>query len=143
MPDINLHKPGYDQHGAWILGSRAPNLGPGPSLMLADTLMGDEVYNYDDDRLGHVMGIMLDVEKGRIAYAVLAVGGFLSIGEKLFAIPWSLLTLDPDRKRFILNVSQEKLKSAPGFDKTDWPSMDDLAWANRVHAHFGAESYWQ
>ncbi|MDE2464980.1 MAG: PRC-barrel domain-containing protein, partial [Alphaproteobacteria bacterium] len=39
-----------------------------------------------------------------MGYAVLSFGGFLSMGEKLFAVPWSALTLDLNNKRFVLHV---------------------------------------
>ena len=41
--------------------------------------------------LGRVEHIVIDVQRGRIAYAVLTFGGFLGLGEKLFAIPWNAL----------------------------------------------------
>ena len=59
---------------------------------------------------------MLDVPSGRVAYAVLSFGGFLGMGEKLFVVPWSALTLDTVNKRFVLDVTKERLKDAPGFD---------------------------
>jgi hypothetical protein len=85
---------------------------------------------------------MLDVRCGRIAYAVLSFGGFLGIGSKLFAIPWSALTLDAREKRFVLDVSREKLERADGFDKDSWPAMGDTAWATRLHAYYEVPPYW-
>ena len=93
--------------------------------MSASTLEGNNVFNRADEELGEVKEIMLDVPSGRIAYAVMSAGGFLGIGDKLFAIPWSALTLDTEEKRFILDVSKDRLKNAPGFDKDHWPSMAD------------------
>src|SRR5665647_2261044 len=66
--------------------------GPGPELMGANTLIGNDVYNQKDENLGDIKEIMLDVRSGRVRYAVLSFGGFLGMGEKLFAIPWSQLT---------------------------------------------------
>ena len=68
--------------------------GPGPRLMGADTLIGNDVYNTRDEDLGDIKEIMLDTQSGRVAYAVLSYGGFLGMGEKLFAVPWSALRLD-------------------------------------------------
>lgn len=116
--------------------------GPGPDIMAASSLEGDDVYNHLDEDLGTIKEIMIDVHSGRVAYAVLSSGGFLGIGDKLFAIPWSALTLDINRKCFILNVEADRLKNAPGFDKDHWPSMADLSWANEVHAYFGQPNYW-
>jgi len=116
--------------------------GPGPRVMAADTLQGDDVRNDADDKLGELSHIMIDVPTGRVAYGVLSVGGFLGMGDKLFAIPWSALRLDPDEHCFRLNVSKEQLKSAPGFDKDAWPSMADQAWAEQIHSYYRAIPYW-
>jgi uncharacterized protein YrrD len=59
--------------------------GPGPRLMTADTLTGDKVINLQGETLGKIAEIMLDVPRGRVAYAVMSAGGFLGMGEKLFA----------------------------------------------------------
>jgi sporulation protein YlmC with PRC-barrel domain len=115
--------------------------GPGPRLMGADTLIGEDVYNQKDEDLGDIKEIMLDMNNGKIAYAVLSFGGFMGMGDKLFAVPWNALTLDTENKRFILNVDKERLESAPGFDKDDWPDMADPTWQNTIHSYYGTKSY--
>ncbi|MCW2311630.1 PRC-barrel domain-containing protein [Rhodoferax antarcticus] len=115
--------------------------GPGPRLMGADTLMGNDVYNRQDEDLGDIKEIMLDVHSGVISYAVLSYGGILGIGEKLFAVPWAALTLDTDNKRFTLDVAKERLEKAPGFDKDNWPNMSDQTWAKEVHDYYGTHPY--
>src|SRR5262245_56318869 len=116
--------------------------GPGPEVMDADTLIGDSVVNSAGEDLGKIEAIMLDVTSGRIAYAVLSFGGFLGMGSKYFAIPWAALTLDTIEKRFILDVSSDKLERAEGFDKNHWPSMADPEWARRVHEYYDVTPYW-
>src|SRR5512145_2436437 len=113
--------------GARIEGSPeySSSDGPGPRLMTASTLEGDKVINRQGEDLGEIDEIMLDVPRGKIAYAVMSSGGLLGVGNKLFAIPWSALTLDTDNKCFILDVDKQRLKDAPGFDKDHWPSMAD------------------
>ena len=113
--------------------------GPGPRLMGAGTLMGNDVYNRQDEDLGDIKEIMLDVQTGRISYAVLSYGGLLGMGEKLFAVPWEALTLDTDNKRFTLNVPKDQLDSAPGFDKDSWPNMSDQTWAKDIHDYYGTK----
>lgn len=117
--------------------------GPGPQIMAADTLEGDEVVNGSGENLGEVKDIMIDVASGRIAYAVLSFGGFLGMGDKLFAVPWNALTLDPENKRFIMDVDKDRLENAPGFDKDHWPSMADNRWATDVHSYYGTRPYWE
>jgi sporulation protein YlmC with PRC-barrel domain len=111
--------------------------GPGPALMGANTLLGNDVYNKDGDDLGDIKEFMVDMDSGKIAYAVLSFGGLLGMGEKLFAVPWAALVLDTVNKRFTLNVLKEALKDAPGFDKDHWPSMSDRTWASGVHKYYG------
>src|SRR3954447_2169979 len=84
--------------------------GPGPRLMGADTLIGEDVYNLQDEDLGDIKEIMLDIQSGQVAYAVLSFGGILGLGEKLFAVPWQSLQLDTINKRFLLDCGKEHLK---------------------------------
>ena len=125
-----------DKYGIYKDGNTT---GPGPSLMGADTLIGERVANGADEDLGDIKEIMLDMQTGQVAYAVLAFGGFLGMGEKLFAVPWQALHLDTANKRFVLNVEKERLKTAPGFDKDAWPDMSDLSWAGGIHSFYGTD----
>ena len=99
------------------------------------------VYNQEDEDLGDIKEIMLDMNSGRVSYAVLSFGGFLGMGDKLFAVPWNALKLDTVNKRFVLNVDKERLESAPGFDKDNWPNMSDQTWAQSIHAYYGTKPY--
>jgi len=114
--------------------------GPGPSLMGADTLIGNDVYNTADESLGTIKELMVEMSTGKISYAVLSYGGFLGMGDRLFAVPWGALKLDTVKKRFTLNASKEQLKNAPGFDKDHWPSMADATWVTDVHNFYGVKS---
>lgn len=116
--------------------------GPGPRVMAADTLEGDNVLNDAGEKLGELVHIMIDVPTGRVAYGVLSVGGFLGIGDKLFAIPWKALRLDTDHHGFRLSVSKERLEAAEGFDKDAWPTMADAQWADRLHKYYDVPPYW-
>lgn len=123
-------------------GSPAPD-GPGPRLMTASTLKGDKVVNLEDETLGTIDEIMLDTRAGRIAYAVMAAGGFLGLGERLFAIPWTALRLDPSRHCFVMDASKEHFDKAPGFDKDHWPSEAQRDWHDQLHTYYRARPYWE
>lgn len=116
-----------------------------PTALSATTLIGDDVRNLEGESLGEIEDIMIDVEAGRIAYAVLSFGGFLGIGDKLFAVPWSTMTLDIDEKAFILDIDKEMLEDAPGFDKDDWPETisEDDTWLVTVYEYYEREPYWR
>ena len=111
--------------------------GPGPALMGADTLLGNDVYNKADEDLGDIKEFMVDMASGKVAYAVLSFGGVLGMGDKLFAVPWAALALDTVNKRFTLDVRKDALQDAPGFDKDRWPAMSDKTWASGVHKFYG------
>jgi sporulation protein YlmC with PRC-barrel domain len=113
-----------------------------PKVLAADTLTGDKVVNHQREDLGKIEHLMIDLTTGRIAYAVLSFGGFLGMGDKLFAIPWSALSVDTVEKQFILNVEKALLERAPGFDKDHWPNMADRAWGTKVFTYYGAKPYW-
>lgn len=124
-----------------VLEGKVPEQGPGPHLMGADTLLGNDVYNTQEESLGDIKEIMLDMRSGRVAYAVLSFGGFLGMGEKLFAVPWSALKLDTVNKRFVLDASKDRLKDAPGFNKDSWPDMADTTWEKGIHDYYGTQPY--
>jgi sporulation protein YlmC with PRC-barrel domain len=112
------------------------------SVMAADTLTGNKVVNRQNEDLGTVEHLMIDMEKGCVAYAVLSFGGFLGMGDKLFAIPWISLMVDTDEKQFVLDIGRQALESAPGFDRAHWPNMADRAWSTEVSTYYGAKPYW-
>ena len=109
-----------------------------PTLLSADTITGDEVANLNDEKLGTIQDIMLDTQNGKIRYVVLSSGGFLGMGDRLFAIPWSALQLDSEHKRFTLDVDVDRLKDAPGFDKDNWPNWSDPTWSASVDSYYRA-----
>jgi sporulation protein YlmC with PRC-barrel domain len=109
---------------------------PGTALLSAATVTGNEVCNLQDEKLGKIQDIMLDLAEGKIRYAVLSSGGFLGMGDRLFAVPWKALKLDRENHRFLLNVDIERLKNAPGFDKDQWPDMADSTWSSTIESYY-------
>jgi sporulation protein YlmC with PRC-barrel domain len=112
-------------------------------ILSASTLAGDRVRNSAGEDLGKINQIMIDIPSGRVAYAVLSFGGVLGIGNKLFAVPWSVLSVDEDEKCFVLEVDQRTLQTAPGFEKDNWPDMADIGWGSHIYEHYGITPYWE
>jgi sporulation protein YlmC with PRC-barrel domain len=111
-------------------------------ILSADTLAGDNVVNSGGENLGKIEDFMLDVESGRIRYAVLSFGGVLGIGSKLFAIPAEALTVDTERKRLVLDIDKKRLENAPGFDKDNWPNFADPTLGREIYGYYGRKPYW-
>jgi len=105
-------------------------------VMSAGSLAGDAVRNRAGEELGTIAATMVDLADGRVVYAVLEFGGTLGFGSRLFAVPWRVLRLNEDEKRFILDVDRERLDGMSGFDKDNWPDMADPAWSSRVEMQF-------
>jgi sporulation protein YlmC with PRC-barrel domain len=137
MKEIHMSYLERDDYGMY---KNKHGKGPGPELMGAHTLLGDHVHNLQNEHLGVIKELMVDMRSGTIAYAVMSTSRFLGLGEKLFAVPWQALTLDPGHKRFTMNVSKERLASAPGFDTDHWPDMADRSWMGEVHAYYGTQA---
>ncbi len=127
--------------GAAIVGSGVGE-GPGPEVMAASSLDDTKVYASDGEHVGEIKEVMIDVQAGRVAYAVLTTGGFLGIGDTLHAIPWSALVMDTDAKCFRLGLTADRIKDAPGFNKDSWPSMADPQWAADVYRYYERDPYW-
>ena len=93
------------------------------------------------DNLGDVKEVVIDPRTGKIAYAVVAFGGFLGMGEKLFAIPFNAFKYDVKENEYVLDVSKEKLQAAPGFDPDKWPSMAEEKWNRDAYKYYGHSPY--
>lgn len=111
-------------------------------VLSATTLIGDKVINTEGKTLGEIKELMVDPETGHVGYAVLSFGGFLGMGDKLFAVPFRALELRPEHKDFVLDVPKSKLENAPGFDKDDWPKSANRTWGTEIHTYYGVTPYW-
>ena len=114
-----------------------------PNVLSSSSLCKDHVKNAAGEDLGKIEDLMIDLHSGRVAYAVLSFGGFLKMGNKLFAIPWEALTVDTAKKEFVLHVDKSRLESATGFDKDHWPNMADPAFGSTLYRHYGLKPYWE
>lgn len=107
------------------------------TILSSSTLVGDSVCNPQGEDLGKIEDLMLNVEQGEVSYAVLSFGGFMGMGDKLFAVPMSALRVDTDNERLVLNVDKDRLENAPGFDKDNWPNMADPTFRSTVNSYYG------
>ena len=123
-------------------------------VVLASKIIGETVYNRQYEDLGKIHELVIDAMEGYIAYAVLSFGGFMGMGNKLFAIPWkafefakpehTLLEIAEPGDKLMLNVDKEKLKAAPGIDQdAKWPDFADRTWGNSIYNYYGYATYWK
>ena len=105
---------------------------------MVEKIIGSKVVNLKGETLGKIENLVVDIDTGRIVYAVLESGGFLSIGDKLLPVPWGSLAALPSEGIFFLNQSKEQMEKAPAFDRKNVPNMGDVPWGADVFKYFGA-----
>jgi len=113
-------------------------------VVSASKIIGEAVVNHQDESLGKIHELVIDAKEGRLAYAVLSFGGFIGMGNKLFAVPWTAFEFSNTENKLILNVDKKKLEAAPGFDKdAKWPDFADRTWGGDIYRYYGYKPYWQ
>lgn len=113
------------------------------SPVKVSSMIGTDVVNSKGENLGDVKEVVVDPRTGKVAYAVVSFGGFLTMGEKLFAIPFSALKYDAAENEYVLDISKERLEAAPGFDADHWPSMAEEKWNRDVYKYYERSPYWE
>jgi len=113
-----------------------------PFCEKASEVIGSKVKNPQGEDLGKVEELVVDPMTGTIEYAAISFGGFLGMGDKLFAVPFSMLKApevpEGDRRAyFTLNADKARLEKAPGFDKNNWPDLSVPAWADEIDKYYG------
>ncbi len=111
------------------------------SLYRASTIESLHVRNGNGDNLGKIKDLVFDARSGKITYAVLDFGGFLGVGDKLFAVPWHAFKYSGtgNEEHLVLDVTKDRLKNAPGFDKDHWPNMADPTFPQTIEKFYGPE----
>lgn len=115
-----------------------------PRVLSASSIIGNKVVNREGEQLGIIRDLVIDLDDAQIAYAVLSFGGFMGLGDKLFAIPLEALAFNTRDNSVILDVDKEVLKNAPGFDKDQWPddAQYDAGWLLDIYEYYGYSPYW-
>lgn len=125
-------------------GAMAPHSGTMASAtmrdMRASKLIGSDVRNAQDENLGNIKDLIIDVTNDRVYYAIVSFGGFLGLGDKLFAYPVGAFRQVGNDDKVILNVAKERLKNAPGFDSKEYPDFNTPKYRNEVDGYFGPDA---
>ncbi|KAF0119757.1 MAG: hypothetical protein FD152_4390 [Xanthobacteraceae bacterium] len=92
--------------------------------IVASRVTGTSVYNPQGEKIGHVEDIVLDKMSDKVMFAVLGFGGFLGIGERYHAMPWSMLDYDKERGGYVVSLAREVLEKAPSYELNDLLKQD-------------------
>ncbi len=113
----------------------------------ASKLMGMNIQNSRKESVGQIKDIVLDPASTRVQYVAVTYGGFLGLGDKLFAVPMQAIKvqMDPDNRDrviLVLDVTKEQMNGAQGFDEAHWPNFSDPNFSGDLHRRYGVEDKW-
>ena len=131
---MKLNTQDLDRENATGQNQQGANANRPLHLLTASSIIGDKVTNNNKEDLGKIKDIMLHISTGKVEYVIIGFGGFLGLGEKLFAVPFAALRVDAVNQEFILQVEKEFLDAAPGFDPEHWPETNSH--------YFDVNTYW-
>jgi sporulation protein YlmC with PRC-barrel domain len=88
-----------------------------PQNWRASEAIGMSVYNKAGERIGEIDDILMD-NSGRVAAAVVGVGGFLGIGERKVAVNFKSMDMTRESNgnaRLVVDLNKNSLQSAPEY----------------------------
>jgi sporulation protein YlmC with PRC-barrel domain len=126
--------------------AKLPNTNPhhiGMELR-ASKMIGMTISNPSGKNVGKVSDLVLDAETGKIRYAAVTYGGFLGIGDKLFAVPYEAFVCkadpnDPKTRSLVLDVTQKQLEGTEGFDENNWPDFADQKFLSDLDTRYNVK----
>ena len=108
----------------------------------ASRVIGTDVYNTEGKHIGTIEDVMLDKTTNSIMFAVIGFGGFLGIGEKYHALPWSTLDYERERGGYVVPFSKEQLEAAPVHDINDLTGNDGHKVRDAAYSYYKVPPYW-
>ena len=103
--------------------------------------MGVSVKNLQNETLGKVEQLIVDLPAGRVIAVILSSGGFLGINGELSAVPPAAFQFNSEHKHLQLDVSKEALSHAPHFQAGECPDYGDPAHAGAIYRAYRIEAY--
>lgn len=104
-------------------------------------LIGMDVRNHENEDIGDIEDLVVDPKSGQIRYAAVSMGGFLGLGDELFAVPWNAIKIkveadDADDYVAVVNIDKQRMENARGFDQDNWPNFADERWQRENDKRF-------
>jgi hypothetical protein len=106
------------------------------------TPSGHTNANTAGEHIGDIEDVMLEKMSNGIMFAVIGFGGFLGIGEKYHAIPWSALDYEPEKGGYVVPFTKEQLKAAPSYSINDLTKGDGTSVRDASYEYYKVDPYW-
>lgn len=102
------------------------------ALVSSRRFIDSRVQNHNNELLGHVTDVLLDVATGHIDYVIIACGGLWGMGRKRVLVPWDELGSTYGDQVLIWEKSKAEVASLPGVHARA-NALGELRSANDVH----------
>jgi len=130
--------PYFEMKEGTVHMAKPVEMGP---IQRAEKLIGTEVRNPEDERIGKVDNLLLDMKAGRVAEVILASGGFLGMGDQYSAVPPQAFKPGTNADTMILDTTKEALANAPHFKASEWPTAMSDDQVILVYRTYNIEPY--
>jgi hyperosmotically inducible periplasmic protein len=114
---------------------------PLSNVQKASKVVGMPVKNLQDEKLGKVENLIVDLPAGRIVAAIISSGGFIGLGNELSAVPPTVLQFTPDHSTLQLDASKEMLSASPHFKSNEWPDFTQPGYASDIYRAYRVQPY--
>jgi len=135
--DAVVRTPAYGEH------ARSAHLERLGKIMKASELLGMEVQNHQNEKLGKIEELGVEVPSGRIVFVVLASGGILGVGETTLVLPPRALRCDAPHKVLRLDADVDRLKASPTADLARWDEALQPARVVEAYRYYSQEPYFK
>lgn len=125
----------------WWQGSGPANQGSFHNVHKLNQLIGMTVEDVNNQSIGKISNVVVDMPDGRLLYAVFEPASGLNLGNNLYAMPSDAFTLSGDQKHLVTNIDRQKLAAAPHFQKNQWPNLADPTFASQVYQYYGKQAW--
>jgi len=133
----------YQYFGAnpWWQGNTPANQGSFHNVHRLNQLIGMNVQDVNNQPIGKISNIVVDMASGRMLYVVFAPASNMGLGNNLYAMPSDAFTLSSDHTHLVTNIGKQKLAAAPHFDNSHWPNLTDNTFASQVYQYYGKQAW--
>lgn len=86
-------------------------------------------------KLGHIRETFVDLDTGRIEFLIVEAPGLVGGSGKYHPVPWTIVRYDPMAKAFHADVTKDRFKGSPSYDREQIRSAG-YAWDDQSNRYF-------
>jgi sporulation protein YlmC with PRC-barrel domain len=132
MPMVDI--PGWQQQQI----STAQPVTDKTTSFRSDELLGIDVRTPHDEALGSVDDLVISPQTGKIAYLVIARGGFFGIDEKYVPVPWDNFKISPSLHLLVLDTTKGTMNAAPQVSHDEFTTTGNFGQESKK-----VDAYWK